>query len=668
MTTTTKQAPKKPTAVEKLQPSVLKPQLELMGDDVDITKLYLSLNGQGFNMVGAVEDVQVSRTIEGASTVTVTLEDRDRKLLRSGILSHRLTTEIDGLFFILVSVEKQGSGLTLVFEDREVYLLRTYNKPIVQSRKTDRANITRAEFVLRLIKEVKETRIKYVIPELTIVQPIGQSVDNATQSSVTANRSFGIPRVNDLTVKGVKMSEEQRKNANSILDVGASRLLPHRELVMSIMCVIQESSITNLGQPSPGAYNFLSSTDPNSNPVGCFQQIKKWGWPASRDVETDAAAFFDHLAPLAASNPNMDYGSVIDLVQNSGNPKGYDQWRNEGEAIANAYGVISTSVAVMNGSFSVASNSSNDYEFYRGLPPTSTAQKKKGKGGWGKESSWDCIQRLAQEVQWRAFFVSGVFYYISDEDLFKSQPQATIDEDTRGVDSIDGTYDEGKKSATVTITCEMSRWAAPPGSIIQLQNMGPWNGRWIVNQVDRSVFSRNGTITLKKPLPVLPEPSSGNLVAATTGTWTGGLTPDPKNDPSQNSPAAPGLIPTQVQIVTTAAQYLGVPYVWGGTDPKTGLDCSGFVQLVFKDLHIDLPRTTYDQVNVGTHIELGNIKAGDVIFTEPSPKGPQHEGLYVGNGKVQESPHTGDVNKYVPLYNFLGFAGHPLLVDIRRMW
>jgi len=532
--TTAKQAPRKPTAVEKLKPSQLKPQTELMGQDVDLTKLYLTLGGKGFNMMDAVEDVTVSRTIEGASTVMVTVSDRDRKLLRSGILAHRLTTEIDGLFFVLVSVEKQGSDLHLTFEDREIYLLRTYNKPIVQSQKTNRKKITRAEFILRLIKEVKEESIRYVIPELHKVQPIGKSADNADQSSNTTNRSYGIPKTNNgLKVKGVAMSEEQRVNANKVLDVGSSRLPPRRDLVMSIMTAIQESSIINLGQPLPGAGNYLSS-DPTKNPVGVFQQIKHWGWPASRDVETDASAFFDKLIPYAAANPNQDYGTVIDSgVQHSGTPKAYDQWKDEAEAIVTSYGVISGTTAQANSQWTPQNNASTDYEFYRGIPPTATAQKKKGKGGWGKESSWDAIKRLADEVQWRAFFVSGTFYYISDDDLFKSKPQATIDEDTRGIDSIDGTYDEGKKSASLTITCEMSRWAAPPGSIIQVVNMGPWNGRWIVNQVDRSVFSRQATIVVKKPLPVLPEPKESNLGTAATGTWTGGPTHDPSTDPSQ---------------------------------------------------------------------------------------------------------------------------------------
>jgi hypothetical protein len=532
MTAPPKKAPRKPTAVEKLQPSKLKPQLELLGDDIDLTKLYLSLGGTGFNMVGAVEDVTVSRTIEGASTVTVTVSDRDRKLLRSGILSHRLTTEIDGLFFILVGVEKQGADLHLTFEDREIYVLRTYNKPIVQSQKTNRNKITRAEFILRLIKEVKEESIPYVIPELHVVQPIGKSADNADQSSKDQNRSFGIPKNSGLKVKGAAITAEQRANANKILDTGSSRLPPRRDLVMSMMCAIQESSITNLGQPLPGAYNHLS-TDPTYNPVGVFQQIKHWGWPASRDVETDAAAFFDKLIPYAAANPSQDYGQVIDSVQRSGKPKAYDQWKDEAEAIVTSYGLPGGTSAQANSSWTAQNNASTEYEFYRGIPPTAQAQKKKGKGGWGRESSWDCIKRLADEVQWRAFFVSGTFYYISDEDLFKSQPMATIDEDTKGIDNIDGTYDEGKKSASLTITCEMSRWAAPPGSIIQVVNMGPWNGRWIVNTIDRSVFSRQATIVVKKPLPVLPEPKDSNLGTNATGTWTGGPTHDPSSDPSQ---------------------------------------------------------------------------------------------------------------------------------------
>lgn len=101
-----------------------------------------------------------------------------------------------------------------------------------------------------------------------------------------------------------------------------------------------------------------------------------------------------------------------------------------------------------------------------------------------------------------------------------------------------------------------------------------------------------------------------------------------------------------------AARYLGVPYKWGGASAK-GMDCSGFLQNVMGDLGVKLPRTTYDQVKHGQPVDLHQLQPGDAIFTEPGHAGPNHVGLYVGHGMVQESPHTGDVNKLIPLDSFL---------------
>lgn len=101
-----------------------------------------------------------------------------------------------------------------------------------------------------------------------------------------------------------------------------------------------------------------------------------------------------------------------------------------------------------------------------------------------------------------------------------------------------------------------------------------------------------------------------------------------------------------------ASRYLGVPYKWGGTSAK-GMDCSAFLQNVMGDLGVKLPRTTYDQVKHGQPVDLHQLQPGDAIFTEPGHAGPNHVGLYVGHGMVQESPHTGDVNKLIPLDAFL---------------
>jgi peptidoglycan DL-endopeptidase CwlO len=121
---------------------------------------------------------------------------------------------------------------------------------------------------------------------------------------------------------------------------------------------------------------------------------------------------------------------------------------------------------------------------------------------------------------------------------------------------------------------------------------------------------------------------------------------------------------TQLQLLQNAKKYLGIPYMYGGNDPKIGIDCSRFVQLAFASVGISLGRDTYSQYAQGTPVDIQNIQPGDVIFTEPSFKGPGHEGLYIGNGEVQESPHHDTVNQVIPLQNFIGNPHN--LVGVRR--
>lgn len=519
----------------RLQASSLKlSQKELMGDDIDLTNMLLFFNHKKMeDLRETVTDAVVERTIEGASTLTVTVVDNERSLLRSGQLGARVDLEVDGLWFRLAAVAKVGKIITLTFEDREIAVLRTYDKPIKQAQSTSRNVVTRAQFALRLIREVREFSIPYVIPELTVKQKTDASQtasisDRAAAVAAQVNKSLGIPRQNDLTVKGAKMTEEQRINANTVLTVGDAKGMPRSLLVVSIMTGIQESALRNLQGGQPGDYNYLSS-DPRENPVGVFQQRlyvngKRSTWAASRDVGKDAASFFDHASQYMVSS--LQLNEIAEAVQHSGNSSGYAKWQNEAERIVLEFGKYDANAADVNAQWS-AEATTGDYEFYRGLPPNTTARKQKYGGKWGKENSWACLQRLAQEVAWRSFFVSGTFYFLSEGNLFKSTPVATITEDTDGVIAIDGDYDEGKKNGQVTITAMIGRWAAPPGSIVTLKDMGPWNGRWLVNTVRRSLFDRQGTIILKKPLPRLPEPSQGNLASSTSTdvTWTGAPPP-----------------------------------------------------------------------------------------------------------------------------------------------
>ncbi|WP_226034741.1 C40 family peptidase [Aquibacillus saliphilus] len=92
------------------------------------------------------------------------------------------------------------------------------------------------------------------------------------------------------------------------------------------------------------------------------------------------------------------------------------------------------------------------------------------------------------------------------------------------------------------------------------------------------------------------------------------------------------------QLISSAKQHIGTPYVWGGTSPS-GFDCSGFIQYVYQSLGISLPRTVSDIWNFSKPLE--NLSIGDFVFYETYKPGPSHMGIYLGNGQFV---HAGSSN------------------------
>jgi soluble lytic murein transglycosylase-like protein len=101
-------------------------------------------------------------------------------------------------------------------------------------------------------------------------------------------------------------------------------------------------------------------------------------------------------------------------------------------------------------------------------------------------------------------------------------------------------------------------------------------------------------------------------------------------------------------VVAAARRYIGVPYVFGGTNPATGLDCSGLVQRVYADLGIKLPRLAADQATNGTPVaNLDKAKPGDLLaFNRPV----DHIAIYIGDGKMIAAPQPGELVKVQDVY------------------
>ena len=89
-------------------------------------------------------------------------------------------------------------------------------------------------------------------------------------------------------------------------------------------------------------------------------------------------------------------------------------------------------------------------------------------------------------------------------------------------------------------------------------------------------------------------------------------------------------------VVDYATQFVGNPYVWGGTSLTGGADCSGFVQSVYANFGVSLPRTSYEQQNAGTEVSYADAQPGDLICYGG------HVAIYMGNGQIVHASNAKD--------------------------
>lgn len=110
---------------------------------------------------------------------------------------------------------------------------------------------------------------------------------------------------------------------------------------------------------------------------------------------------------------------------------------------------------------------------------------------------------------------------------------------------------------------------------------------------------------------------------------------------------------TLADLLAKVTSYLDEDYVWGASDPEVGFDCSGLVQYSYREaLGIELPRTTYDQWELGQTVEFSDLHPGDLLFFERDDT-VYHVAMYLGDGYYIHAPQEGDVVKVTSMEEFM---------------
>ena len=173
-----------------------------------------------------------------------------------------------------------------------------------------------------------------------------------------------------------------------------------------------------------------------------------------------------------------------------------------------------------------------------------------------------------------------------------------------------------------------------------------------------------GQISAAPPLPMAFASAASASPSAASAPLISQLSTSPTPSPTLATTSPVSTTTNASAVASTAEQYLGTPYLWGGTTPA-GFDCSGFVQYVFARLGVQLPRTSEQQANVGQPVaSLADARPGDLLFfagSDGTASSPGHVAIYVGGNQMIDAPYTGTNVRIEPIPN----AGY--IVAIRRV-
>jgi hypothetical protein len=481
----------------------LNPDWTLDGRDVDVS------------LGSAVTSTEYSLAIDSTLAVTITVHDQRRQLQKSGILDSNkdgkldqgIQIALDGALYRLASVKKTGDSFSLGFEDRIAARLRD-----AKGQMKPRQGEGHVRFAQRLVRLVGG---EFVTPTGVAVASDSPTALAYKQARASADdrREKGLADEDAVTVKGVRVNNEQIRNIDVVLGVCAEeRAGPKATLALVEACIV-ESTFRNLSGGDRDSVGILQiRTGINSLQV-------------AKSVARSAAAFLLYgftgrggAISLAAKNPGWSAGEIAQAVQGSAFPGRYDQVRAEAKEIIDTYEGLAA--LIVDGAISQAGAEIIEDKFAgvnpsTGLPigtPTTAAPTKtliqRGTPDEPNESSWDALQRISKAKGYRCFALRNRIYYAREQDLIRSRPRMTLTEDSAGVDWIDWEWSPRKALNVATIQCRASLWAAPPGSAVILKESGGGNGRWLVSSFKRSRDFKSATIELRRGTELLQPPKT----------------------------------------------------------------------------------------------------------------------------------------------------------------
>ena len=581
---------------------------ERAAQKVDVSNFLLDVvrsKGLDLDVAPAILSGNVRRTIEGASTVTIVIDDPRRRMINSGIFGDgtedhffAIDVQFDGFWFRLCQVEKMGGEITLTFQDRVVSYLQLKNK----ARKVSRNKMTRAQFVRSMLKEVKATKISLVtLGQLNKKQPIEKlTAEERAQLDGTGGESEG-GGDGKLTVKGSPASKAQISNAKEILVAGAEMGARRKVLLSAIMVAIVEAELNN-----------RKGTDDTigTDSTGIFQQRDSWGPAEKRNDVTESAKLYFTAAMIQDKlKPQQSAGDLAASVQN---PKAEYRGRYaEREEEAREY-----LDEFANGDLKGGEGGEGyvrPYEFHRGQPD----------GPLG-EDSWAAIMRLAEEVNWRAWSNGSNIYFVRDVDLMKRTVRATIEEGKRGIEEINWEIDANKTVNEAEVICDADRWSVAPGQVVKVVKQGPASGKWLVAEIDRDLFSTDTTIKLIQPEAVKKEPAPEVVTRSNAD--------DPNSEDGIEGTVREKIVAYAKNSLSTKTKhnyYSQAGELTFDPTPPQGKrsDCSQWVRAIYHQAGAGDPGT-YTGAQMARGKITNNPKPGDLLLSS------SHVELYIGDNRT----------------------------------